>query len=160
MPPRARLEPVHDEILARRRAGETLEEIGDRFGVSRERIRQICAAAGVGRPLTDVHYRRFFSTVGKVARKQARAANGGSLSQHGGNGARYTMGCRCPACTKANTRRIRAMFGKQPPAHGTTHAYHVYGCRCAQCKVAGSASNRVQRLRRRTRALIASGEIE
>ncbi len=156
----ARLAPVYDEILARRRAGETLEAIADSYGVTRERIRQVCLGAGMGKPLTKVHYRRFFRTVGKVARKQARAANGGSLSPHGGNGSRYTMGCRCPECTRANTLRIQRYFGKEPPAHGTDHAYHVYGCRCAQCKVAGSASNRVQRLRRMTSERIASGELE
>lgn len=39
------------EIIAMRRQGKTLQQIGDEFDLTRERVRQICDQAGVPKPV-------------------------------------------------------------------------------------------------------------
>jgi hypothetical protein len=151
-----RLAPVTSEIHELRRMGLTLQEIGDRFGVTREAVRVVCL--GIKAPPSAAKYRRFFRAVAVAARHEARTLNGGTLSLHGTRG-RYCWGCRCLECTRANCVGVAALFGKPPKRHGTVSAYRIYGCRCVRCREAGSYDNRLQRLKRRTSKRIASGDL-
>ena len=43
-----------DDIIRRREAGETYQQIGDVYGISRERVRQLCKKYGVDKPSVDL----------------------------------------------------------------------------------------------------------
>lgn len=146
-----RLAAVVPDILSYRRAGLTLQTIGDRFGVSREAIRLVCDAHGAKAPPPLVQYVRLARAVAVAARLALRDSRGGSLSAHGTR-PRYLIGCRCEPCTRSQREYQRTLKGRTPPRHGTVSAYMNYGCRCDHCKEAGSVANRNNRVLRLARS--------
>lgn len=60
------------QIIALYAQGKTLQEIGDQFLVTRERIRQILAKAGVGRNDGGQHAKSIFRSLAKKAQKDKR----------------------------------------------------------------------------------------
>lgn len=65
---------------------------------------------------------------------------------HGSHSTYVNHGCRCAACTKANTEYLRKYrerrFGTLSPddnRHGLASTYINYGCRCGPCKAAKAA---------------------
>jgi hypothetical protein len=123
--------------------GWNLQEVAEAYGCSRERARQILKEdAGLSsltreRQAATAGVRRFMAAVAYVARRELHA-------QHGSY-SRYCYGCRCVACTVANTRTHASLVGRTPSRHGTASAYTNYGCRCAACTDAGSLQNRSSR---------------
>lgn len=99
------------QILAMRGEGKTLQEIGDEFGVTRERIRQVLAAAGVtGTPWTGykpLHYRRVFDGLAKLARHIDQSCPPESENFPHGTLRGYRRGCKCAACRGANASYYR-----------------------------------------------------
>lgn len=78
----------------------TLGQIGDRFGLSYERVRQILikqtgSADYPGPPLS--HYKRIAEAVAFVARREH--------TRRHGTARRYALGCKCRECRKANADR-------------------------------------------------------
>lgn len=87
-----------DEMVSRYKRGETLEQIGSRFGVTRERVRQLVKQAGITRKDGGISRRssmqRAINRAAAIARKNARylakfgdtaevvlLLNGGSVKQ-------------------------------------------------------------------------------
>jgi hypothetical protein len=61
-------------MVAKYRAGSTLAQVGAEFGISRERVRQIIAANGVGRIDGGMAVRSLQAIPDKVAKKQLKKA--------------------------------------------------------------------------------------
>lgn len=130
-----RLEPIKDEIVRLYGGGWTLQEIGDRFGCTGERVRQILRELGIPRQrLTRTETGRVLRAVVTAARLEERARRG---LPHGTRCCYGYYRCRCEECTRANRENIRALKGKTPPTHGVS-GYSNYGCRCDTCKAAWS----------------------
>lgn len=138
------------EMVEMRRRGLTLQQIGEHYGVSRQRVKQILADEPV--PLKAGHYRNFFYAVGVAARLQFRADNGGTVSEHGTRG-RYQWGCKCAACRGANRDHTAALRNRDRgvEVHNAS-GYRNYGCRCPICTEAHTTMQREYRQRRRAAA--------
>lgn len=96
------------DILEMRRHGETLQTIGDKYGITRERVRQILAEENEPLPLKEVHYRRWFGAVAAVARQELLAEFG--TTKECGTATKYGAGCRCDACRRVNRIRMRELY--------------------------------------------------
>jgi hypothetical protein len=105
-----------DTIVELRAQGQTLQQIGDRFGVTRERIRQILAEEGItGTPWTGfklVHYRRMAKAVSRAATLTVRNAKPGDEHFPHGTVNGYMRGCSCERCRIANRERC---YAYRPP---------------------------------------------
>ncbi len=137
------LRHVKDEITIRRNAGETLQEIADRYGASREAIRLVCLGAGlaprhIGWEQAEV--KRLARAVVAAARAQIRAER-----YPGRNG--YNQGCRCETCKVAARAYMRGLKGKPAPTHGYS-GYTNYACRCSVCKQGHADYERARRRRK------------
>ena len=138
------------EMVLMRRQGMTLQQIGDHYGICRERVRQLLVGEPV--PLKGHHYRRFFRAVTVAARLQFRDDNGGTSIEHGTR-SRYTWGCRCAACTQANRDHMATLrLRSEPPTHSAS-GYQNFGCRCSICTEAHRMAERAYWQRRRERAV-------
>lgn len=160
-------------IIARREDGASLQQIGDEHGITRERVRQLLAAAHVEPRNIAVEHarvRRLFVAVVRVAELQDHVTRGGILIDTGrsivkgsahGTISRYNGGCSCAPCRQANRDHHRALHGRTPPRHGTVHGYRTYGCRCEACTKAamGSLSKIRNRAYAAVRRAVASGAL-
>lgn len=118
-----------DEVMADLMSTMTMQEIGDKYGVSRQRISQVVARLGVVRPKRE-------KTPKPVKPPRALA--------HGRHGYQRRK-CRCAACCaaweayKAERRAIvAARVVPEFAVHGRYTTYGNYGCRCAPCSAAHS----------------------
>ena len=149
-----KVDPRVDEMNSLRLQGLTLQQIGERFGLTRERVRQLttvssdevrrlkraekektllagaCSACGVD----GVHINKMFCDVCDEKRKHH-------------NGTRYNSGCRCDDCrashaeraSRLRVRRHAALEAKQIEVeHGKASTYNNWGCRCDPCTTAHS----------------------
>jgi hypothetical protein len=105
-----------DTIVELRAQGQTLQQIGDRYDLTRERIRQILAAEGItGTPWTGfklVHYRRLAKAVSWAATLTVRNAKPGDEHFPHGTVNGYARGCSCERCRTANRERC---YAHNPP---------------------------------------------
>jgi hypothetical protein len=156
--------------------GMTLQEIGDEYGITRERVRQIIEPFGFephhGRrkrgereaTLRDV-FERIYSGASSVEDEYR------SLGYSSGDGLRnafyalglrlrhpaehgtdsmYRRGCKCDECRRAHRESIYAWRETRGvKEHGLATSYFNYGCRCVPCKEAASLQRREQKARRR-----------
>lgn len=81
----------------------TLQEAGDEFGLTRERIRQIVNAYGPGtsRRTSLTQLRRFTAAIAAVAKLEERRLEHGTLRRYRGSMKEFPP-CRCKACLEAN----------------------------------------------------------
>lgn len=145
--------------------GLTLAEIGERYGISRERVRQIIKPFGLeahygrrrkegrARLLREAHQRiasRESTTAQEAERIGYASPSGlyGAFSRLGlllpqkppaehGTTTRYRSGCRCEDCRRENRRKAIARRARGPKVHGSSSSYFNYGCRCQECSEAG-----------------------
>lgn len=107
-----------DVMLAMRARGATLQQIGDRFGFTRERARQYLAVEGVTgrlwRGWQITHYRRLAAAVGQIARHIVRTAKPDDLYFPHGTLRGYRRGCSCGECRRANREAVYAVTGYVP----------------------------------------------
>lgn len=121
--------------------GLTFAAIGRRFGVTRERIRQVVAAQGQ-RSLTherqraESSYKRIARAVAVAAGYELRSATSGT-HKHGTRSSYVHAGCRCDECRAAQRAYMRTLRGRTPPTHSYS-GYTNYGCRCAVCTQANT----------------------
>lgn len=148
----------------------TLEEIGDEFGISRQRVGQIIGPqrekSHYGRKRQEERRRRIEeahanvlneSTVAQEAERlgvkreslyAAFARQGLKLApeqREHGTYYRYRKGCRCTECVDAAKEEKLQRFIRGPSIHGTESAYQNYGCRCRPCRNAARAARRRRR---------------
>lgn len=164
--------------------GATFQEVGEKFGVSRQRAAQIIRGRTMERHMTSLRrqerdskiqeaYDRILAgetTLEKEAeylgvlpdslraymnRKGLRLPKK-TVPLHGTRH-RYNQGCRCAECRESVKMYQRTLIGREPPRHGTPSAYTNYGCRCDLCRMAGSAHNRAYRERRKERERLLHG---
>ena len=159
--------------------GETLEKIGERYGLSHQRVRHLMLAFGACRVLEPprrcsicpepveafglcrFHYyrQRTYGDPEFVLRRGVSADHGTS--------SRYDAGCRCVACRAANTARYHEKtelrhhaLANAEVSHGSASTYRNWGCRCEPCHQAALAraalARAARRARRQTQALSAS----
>ena len=123
-----------DIIRSLYREGNTLQEIGKIFNVSRERIRQIIPKEA---KIKFLHNRIQKEKI-KVERQQKKLKK----FIHGEYSCYYN-GCRCNECKYANSKkltesRIRAKQNKNKNFKHGSSGYHYHGCRCDICKTAAT----------------------
>lgn len=110
-------QPQIDKMVELRQEGQTLQQIGDRYGVTRERIRQLLAQEGVtGTPWTGykaAHYARMAKAVAIIARLTVQTAKPGDEHFPHGTVRGYMRGCGCDDCRTANRERVYAYKGIQ-----------------------------------------------
>lgn len=78
--------------------------------------------------------------------REKREQRGANLAaddpRHGKKGTYDYYGCRCQACTKANTEAVKERKAKGlpegDPRHGTRNGYTTWSCRCPACSKAAS----------------------
>src|SRR5271166_5048166 len=79
--------------------------------------------------------------------KAERLVKNPAKAERHGTPTRYYAGCRCPECTRANTKRCYEYRGKRRQQsnreieHGTLAAYQYDICRCPECKAAKAVAN-------------------
>ena len=127
-------------VWMRVKDGMTLQQIGDEFGLTRERVRQILADQGVtGTPWTGykpLHYRRLAQTVARVAQLVVQNARPDDEHYPHGTVNGYMRGCTCDDCRTANRERVYAHKGitvktphpraRRPRTDGTRRAALYY----------------------------------
>jgi sigma-70-like protein len=157
----------------------TMQEIGDRYGISRERVRQILAPLGL-----EMHYgaRKHEEREARLREAHARIKAGESTfeteaktlgyssserlrtafwqlglklkrkhrgPQHGSLYRYSHLKCRCPKCRKAARDAYAERIAKGPTKHGTASSYRNYGCRCPRCKAAERLYQRKRKAEKR-----------
>jgi hypothetical protein len=164
------------EMLEMYLEGYTLQEVGQHYGISRERVRQIIVKRSSDRHygarkrmLMNERVRKAYEAMQNGSTMEAEAeklglmpkslysrflAQGMTLrpkSPLHGTVYRYQKGCRCDECKKGN-RVYRLRFREmEPPEHGSYSSYSNYHCRCDACRAAASEYNRRVRGRRKER---------
>lgn len=152
----------------------TMQEIGDRFGISRERVRQILSPFDLvlhhgvdkrterrrqireaferidaGETNTKEEAERLGFANAPTLRKRFRQLDLRLKPQEPaphGTGTRYTYyRCRCELCRAAMHQLHLSRREREPPRHGTSSSYSNWGCRCARCKEAQCAYQRKRR---------------
>lgn len=146
-------------IVAGIEAGRTLQSLGDEYGLTRERIRQIAARAGVF-PNDLRNACRVYCAVEGCHRGIHQAKRNGLCHVHQyradwpnpndrplirdvhGTMACYLNRCRCAECVAAyrsyrTAQKSRMLSRPAPPTHGHS-GYTNYACRCGVCKAAGA----------------------
>lgn len=133
----ARAQAEIDRMVEMRLAGATLQKIGNTFGLTRERIRQILVTQGVtDTPWTGfrvTHYRRLVNAVATVARLTVQNAQVGDEHFPHGTHRGYARGCSCDACRTANRERLGYQAKNPRPewrkarTDGTRRAANYYG---------------------------------
>ena len=113
-------------------SGKTLQEVGDKFGVTRERVRQIVGNVSQFREAAKV----VEANRGEILRLYAEAEPVAELSS------RFHV----PALVITGTLGIREHCGV-PIEHGTVYGYDHYHCRCEECSRA--YAERQQELKRK-----------
>lgn len=103
---------------------QTLEQVGDRFGLTRERVRQILAAAG----LNGRHFGSSY-TAAQLHEAGKRYARGESVESLAAFLGVCAGTLRAMAFDHGWRRPPRAL-----PPHGTPSRYSYHGCRCSRCK--------------------------
>lgn len=95
-----------NQMVALRHKGKTLQEIGDQYDITRERVRQLLAEQGVtGTPWTGyklLHYRRLASGISALARHIDQKCPPESEHYPHGTLRGYRRGCKCAPCRRAN----------------------------------------------------------
>lgn len=154
---------VHaEEIKQLRWQGLTLREIGEKYGVTRERVRQILvdSAGWKATPIFDwveeLFVRETFTRAGKCQPGNRRNLPWVIQHQHG-TYLRYNAGCRCEPCGKAARAKVEKSLNKTAanmkpgdghPKHGTAYGYRMLKCRCDLCRAAGRAADLEYRKKR------------
>lgn len=100
-------------MVALAREGYTLAEIGERYNLTRERVRQLLAPFGGVKKLnpwrasgyTDVQVRRFFRGIGRLAWHINKNRHG-TASRY--QGSWIYPPCRCDVCKQGNRERCYA----------------------------------------------------
>lgn len=97
----------NQEIVSMFNSGNevTLQQIGDKYNISRERVRQILRENNVSGG--DNMKSRIQEKELKLLEKRASHMEARALRQSHGTARRYAMGCRCDECRKANTDRCK-----------------------------------------------------
>lgn len=167
-------------VMARLYAEEglTLAEIGERYGITRERVRQILKPFGLeahygkkqreqrARLVRQAHER----VIARESTVREEAENLGymcpsslysrfwlmglslpSRTPEHGTPQRYRSGkCRCDLCRAANTARMKEMRqARTASQHGVASSYFNFGCRCPECRAAGRTYRRELKARQR-----------
>lgn len=165
------------EIARRVASGETLKAVGDSYGLTRERVRQLANLAGVtersaafkrnkrveiltklaeeGLPRKEMAERTGYSyyVVSETIRRFGITAPGLVLKKdtHGTIQC-YRNGCKCDMCKKANSdqhKKWEQSKSEDRIPHGTLSGYTNWKCRCPDCKLQGSIANKKARERRK-----------
>lgn len=104
-----------DKMVELRLEGKTLQEIGDLYGLTRERIRQLLAGRGMtGTPWTGYkpyHYQRLAVGISKLARRIDQTCPPESEHYPHGSLRGYRRGCKCAPCRRANADYYRRPDG-------------------------------------------------
>ena len=102
-----------DTMVELRLEGKTLQQIGDRYGLTRERIRQLLAGEGItGTPFFKaIHYTRIAKAVATAARLTIQTAKPDDEHFPHGTVKGYMRGCGCAKCRTANRERVYAYKG-------------------------------------------------
>ncbi len=165
------------EIAQRIANGETLKAVGESYGLTRERVRQIANRFGVTDRAYNVEADKRFKILSKLAEeglsREEMAKRSGysygivcaSINSLGvvmpdvvlkkdthGHIWCYRNGCRCELCRAANNQFAKDNQEKRKNRpenipHGTPSGYGNHKCRCDACKLAGSIYNKKQRER-------------
>jgi hypothetical protein len=110
-----------------RSLGWTSPAIGKQLNVSESTIRNWYLGgdcAKCGSPITRCSA-KYAATICEACAHEVTAQHG-SLS-------RYSRGCACEECRRANRESHRSLIGRPPPTHGAS-GYTNYGCRCQVCR--------------------------
>ena len=165
----------NQQIVERYLEGFSLTEVGEEFGITRERVRQILLTKGITQRHGGTKRREAHETQIQAAYQQVLEGKSAkdvaeifgltpeslrdNLRRRGlpipkpepRHGTRYyymKYECRCELCKEAVRAHTASLKGQEPPQHGTHSAYHNYACRCAPCKAAGRDLRRQQKIRR------------
>src|SRR3990172_3962930 len=153
----------NDEIVTRYiDDGFSLQDVGKEFGITRERVRQILAHAGITERHQGIHnklerksttqdaYARITEGLITVVEEAERIGikttslyarfhryQLPSLKKEAEHGTCYyyrNYRCRCDNCRAAIRAYSQKLKTKEAPHHGTLSGYHNYGCRCDVCR--------------------------
>jgi len=116
----------------------TLQAIGDQYGISRERVRQIVGNVGYERRSTA--QKKLRESLGQVLKLWANGENFSAISLE----------------TKVPLHAIQSLHLPRNPAplvHGTASCYSYHGCRCPECRAANAKRTRDRHGARRRNGL-------
>lgn len=165
------------EIARRVAAGESLQAVGDSYGITRERVRQLANRAGVTARATKIEAKKRFDIFSKLAKEGLTRSEIAERSGYPydtvceyirrfgietapfvlkkdthGTVQCYQNGCKCDPCKKANRERHEKWKNSRQEdriPHGTLSGYTNWKCRCPECKLQGSIANKKARERRK-----------
>lgn len=159
--------------------GLTLQEIGDRYGITRERVRQLIKPFGLeghyGRRKREERVRMLMEAYARIESGEstsleeakrlgyssrttfAGAINGLGLKlrkpipeEEHGTSRKYHKGCRCDECRRAHREDLYAWRERRGvKEHGLASSYVNYGCRCPACREAVRIQRRAAKARKR-----------
>ena len=156
----------------------TMQEIGDRHGISRQRVQQILSSVTLslhyGMPRKEERDQRLREAWERIGAGEATVAQeakrlGYSRTKNlqqafyrlglkrgpkepppHGTLSRYTYHrCRCELCRAAARDSRQERVGQKPPRHGTPSSYRNWGCRCVKCRKAERDDQRKRRIAKR-----------